>query len=319
VPPLRIIFFGTAGLACPSLSALAHSPAFDIAAVVTQPDRPKGRHLALQASPVKIIATQKRLVVLQPERARSELFVDQLSQRKPDLIVVVAYGQILPKRILELPLLGCLNVHASLLPKYRGAAPVQWAILNDERETGVTIMKMDEGLDTGDILSQRATPIAADDNAQTLHDRLARIGAELLMETVPDYIAGKVTPRQQTDEGAVYARKITREDGRLDWTQSARSGHNRVRALVPWPGAYTELPGEPRPQFLKIWQTQVAEGSSGAPGEVLATSKDGIVVACGQQALRILSLQREGGRRLDAREFLAGHSLRPGQRLGVGA
>ncbi|PYJ84688.1 MAG: methionyl-tRNA formyltransferase [Verrucomicrobia bacterium] len=313
--PLRIIFFGTAELACPSLSALAQTPAFEVASVVTQRDRPRGRKLNLQSSSVKILATQKKLPVLQPERARDEGFLQELAQLRPDLIVVAAYGQILPRQILELPRFGCLNVHASLLPKYRGAAPIQWAILNDERETGVTIMKMDEGLDTGDILSQQSTPIGADDDAQTLHRRLGAIGADLLVKTIPDFVADKLLARKQPDEGANYARKLTKEDGRLDWNQPARSVWNRVRAFVPWPGAYTFLSAESKPQLLKIWQAEVAGGNSGLPGEVLEAGKNGIVVACGQQSLRILVLQREGGRRLNAPEFLAGHSLRPGQRL----
>jgi len=313
--PLRIIFFGTAELACPSLSALAQTRAIEVAAVVTQPDRPQGRKLNLQPSSVKILATQKKLPALQPERARDEGFLQELAQLRPDLIVVAAYGQILPRQILELPRFGCLNVHASLLPKYRGAAPIQWAILNDERETGVTIMKMDEGLDTGDILSQQSTPIAADDDAQTLHHQLGAIGADLLVKTIPDFVADKLVARKQPDEGASYARKLTKEDGRLDWTLPARALWNRVRAFVPWPGAYAFVPAEPKPQLLKIWHAEVAEQSSGAPAEILDVGKNGIVVACGQQSLRILVLQREGGKRLDAAEFVAGRPLRPGQRL----
>ena len=312
---LRIIFFGTAELACPGLLALAQSSAFDVAAVVTQPDRPKGRNLNLQPSPVKAMAAQRQLALLQPERVRSEQFFQELSRLQPDLIVVAAYGQILPKQILALPRFGCLNIHASLLPKYRGAAPVQWAILNDEQETGVTLMKMDEGLDTGDILSQQATPIAAGDNAQTLLERIAALGAELLLKTVPDYVGGRLLPRRQPDEGASYARKINKEDGRLDWTQPARALWNRVRALVPWPGAYAFLPAEPKPQLLKICQAEIAERDSRNPGEILEACGNGIVVACGRQALRILVLQREGGKRLGARDFLAGHPLTPGQRL----
>src|SRR5439155_7362177 len=305
--PLRIIFFGTAELACPSLSALAQTPAFEVASVVTQPDRPQGRNLNLHPSSVKILAPQKKLPILQPGRARDEGFLHELAQLQPDLVVVVAYGQILPRQILDLPAFGCLNVHASLLPKYRGAAPIQWAILNDEKDTGVTIMKMDEGLDTGAILCQQTTPIATDDDAPTLAERLARIGAELLLKTIPDYVSGSIVPRKQPDQGVSYARKIAKEDGHLDWTQPARFLWNRVRAFVPWPGAYTSLTGEPRPQLLKIWQAEVAGPSAAPAGEILAASKDGIVVSCGQESLRILVLQREGGRRLNAREFLAGH------------
>jgi methionyl-tRNA formyltransferase len=313
--PLRIVFFGTAELACASLSALTESPAFTVAAVVTQPDRPKGRKLHPQPSPVKVLAAGKLLPLLQPERARSENFVQTLAEYQPDLIVVVAYGQILPRALLELPRFGCLNVHASLLPKYRGAAPIQWAILNDELETGVTIMKMDEGLDTGALLASQATPITPADNAQTLHNRLATIGAGLLIKTVPEYVAGTIVPRKQPQTGASYARKITREDGRLDWTQPARTLWNLVRGLVPWPGAYTVLTADPKPSLLKIWQAAIVDSGSGSPGEVLASNRSGIVVACGQQALRIIELQREGGKRLNAQNFLAGHPLLSGRRL----
>jgi methionyl-tRNA formyltransferase len=315
MPPLRTVFFGTAELACASLAALLESPALSTVAVVTQPDRPRGRELKLQPPPVKVLAAKKQLPVLQPERARNDSFVETLRHLAPDLIVVAAYGQILPKPILELPRFACLNVHTSLLPKYRGAAPIQWAILNDEVETGVTIMKMDEGLDTGDILSQQTTRITAEDNAQTLHDRLAALGAELLLKTIPDFVAGNIVPRKQPAEGATYARKITKEDGRLDWNLPARSLGNRVRGLVPWPGAYTTLPAQPKPQLLKIWQAEVVESVGGAPGEILMADRNGIVVACGQAALRITSLQRAGGKRMSAQDFLAGHMLKVGEKL----
>jgi methionyl-tRNA formyltransferase len=312
---LRIIFMGSAELACASLEALARQPDFEVVAVVTQPDRPQGRELKLKASPVKQTAVSFKLPVLQPGRARDEGFIGELQGLRPDLIAVAAYGQILPKAILELPRFGCLNVHTSLLPKYRGAAPIQWAILNDEPETGVTIMKMDAGLDTGDILTQEATPIRAEDNAQTLHDRLGKIGAELLVSTIRNHVAGKITPRPQPAEGASHARKIAKEDGRLDWTQPARALWNRIRAFTPWPGAFTQLPGQTPPQLLKIWQAE-AVAAGGAPGEILAAEKTGLVVACGVQALRILELQREGGRRMSAGDFLAGHPLKPGGRFG---
>ncbi len=312
---LRIIFMGTAELACASLAALCRNPDFSVAAVVTQPDRPKGRDLKLQPSPVKALAIRENLPVLQPERARDEAFIAQLKNFQPDLAIVVAYGQILPPAILETPRFGCLNVHTSLLPKYRGAAPIQWAILNDEAETGVTIMQMDAGLDTGGILAQTATPITPADNAQTLHDRLATLGAELLVQTAPDYVAGKITPRPQPAEGGGYARKITKEDGHLDWTQPARVLWNRVRAFTPWPGAFTFLPGEPKPCRLKIRAADVTESFTGRPGEILRADKAGIVVGCGAQALRILSLQQEGGRPLTAAEFLAGHPLPVGRQL----
>ena len=309
---LRIIFMGTAELSCASLTALARDEQFSVVAVVTQPDKPKGRELKLQPSSVKSLALKLGLPVLQPDRARDEKFIAQLRELKPDLIVVVAYGQILPQSILDLPRHGCLNVHTSLLPKYRGAAPIQWAIANGDTETGVTIMKMDAGLDTGPIVSQRRTPILPEDNSVTLHDRLAQLGAELLVQTIPDFVAGKIQPLPQPAEGASYAAKIKKEDGRIDWSLPAQTIWNRLRAFTPWPGAFTFLKAEPKPQLLKIWKAEIVEKSGGA-GEILSADKTGIVVGCGQNALRILELQREGGRRLPAAEFLAGHPLNTGE------
>jgi methionyl-tRNA formyltransferase len=324
---IKTIFMGTAELACASLEALRRASDVQLIAVVSQPDKPKGRDLKLQPTPVKAAAVSAALPVLQPARARDAAFIEQLRGLQPDLIAVAAYGQILPQAILDLPRYGCLNVHTSLLPKYRGAAPIQWAILEDEPETGVTIMKMDAGLDTGDILMQVTTPITAADNAQTLHNWLAGLGAELLVSIIPAYVAGRITPRPQPKEGVSYARRLTKEDGRLDWTQPARSLWNRVRAFTPWPGAFTFQQIEGKPRLLKIWSAQV-EGTgflhfaqdeppiTGQPGEVLRADKSGIVVACGKHLLRILELQLEGGRRLSAAEFLAGHDLPPGTVLG---
>ncbi|HZO83979.1 MAG TPA: methionyl-tRNA formyltransferase [Verrucomicrobiae bacterium] len=301
---------GSAELACPGLRALVSNSQFKVIAVVTQPDRPKGRDLKLSPSPVKSCALELGLPVLQPERARDEVFIQELRQLAPDLIVVIAYGQILPRAILELPRYGCLNVHTSLLPKYRGAAPIQWAILNDEEETGVTIMKMDEGLDTGDIVAVAKTPIATDDNASTLHDRLGQMGGELLVRTIPDYAAGKITAHKQPVEGASYARKIKKEDGRIDWNRPARRIWNTVRAFVPWPVAFTYFREKDKTQVLKVWSAVEEPVLKGAPGAVLQADKAGVVVACGEGALRILSLQREGGKRLSAQEFIAGHQLK---------
>src|SRR6266446_1437708 len=221
--PLRLIFMGTPELSCISLQALLASSAFQVVAVVTQPDRPKGRDLKLHPSPVKELALRANLPLLQPERARNEDFLQQLRRLQPDLIAVAAYGQILPQSILDLPRFGCLNVHTSLLPKDRGAAPIQWAVLNDESETGVTIMKMDAGLDTGDILAQEKTPIHPQDDSQTLHDRLAAMGASLLVRTIRGHVAGKLTPIPQPTEGVTYAPKIKKQDGQLDWRMSARA------------------------------------------------------------------------------------------------
>jgi methionyl-tRNA formyltransferase len=312
---LRIVFMGTAELACASLESLARQSDFAVVAVVTRPDKPKGRNLKLTSSPVKEVALRIQVPVLQPDRARDEGFVQELRLLKPDLIVVAAHGQILPQTILDLPRFGCLNLHTSLLPRYRGAAPIQWAILDGQPETGVTIMKMDAGLDTGDMLTQQRTPINADDNSQTLHDRLAKLGATLLVQTIRDYVAGEITPQPQPSAGASHARKITKEDGRLDWTKPAHTLWNRIRAFTPWPGAFTHLPDQPRPHLLKIWQAEVVE-QTGASGEILHADKTGIVVACGENALRVLNLQREGGRRMNAQEFLTGHPLKPGNKLG---
>ena len=313
--PLRIVFMGTAELACASLAALADWPAATVVAVVTQPDRPKGRDLKLQPSAVKALALARQLPVLQPERARHEDFIAQLRTLAPDLLVVAAYGQILPQAILDLPRHGCLNVHTSLLPKYRGAAPIQWAILDDQPETGVTIMKMDAGLDTGAIVSVATTPILTEDNAQTLHDRLATVGARLLLETIPGYVRGEIVPRPQPAEGSSYARKITKQDGALDWSQPARTLWNRLRAFTPWPGAFTHLPATPTPVLLKIWRAEIEPARTGAPGEILQADKAGLVIACGTGSLRVLELQREGGRRLNTADYLAGHSLALGTTL----
>lgn len=312
---------GTAELSCASLEKLACDPAFSVAAVVTQPDKPKGRDLKLTPSPVKLLAERLHLPVLQPARARDEKFISQLRELKPDLIVVVAYGQILPQTILDLPPHGCLNVHTSLLPKYRGAAPIQWAIADGEPETGVTIMKMDAGLDTGPILSVRRTPILPADDSQSLHDRLAQLGAELLAETIPNYVAGKISPQPQPENGASYAAKIKKDDGKIDWSWPAEKIRNRLRAFTPWPGAFTFLDGK----LLKIWKASLArevcyEGSpihsSGlGNGTILSADKKGILVLCGKDALMILELQREGGKRLTAEQFLAGHPLQPGAKF----
>jgi methionyl-tRNA formyltransferase len=312
---LRIIFMGTPELAATSLAALLRETQFQIVAVVTQPDRPKGRDLKLQPSPVKELALKANLPVLQPLKARDEAFFAAVRALQPELIAVAAFGQILPKALLDLPRLGCLNVHTSLLPKYRGASPIQSAILNGETETGVTIMKMDVGLDTGDILTQRATPICAEDNAATLHDRLAQLGAELLVETIPDYAAGQIPPRPQQHELATHVAKIKKEDGRIDWSQPARAIWNRIRAFTPWPGAFTFIPSATQPVLLKLWQAEVV-AQTGTPGEILAADKTGIVIGCGEGSLRLTSLQREGGRRMTAGEFLAGNPLKLGMKLG---
>lgn len=312
MPSLRIVFFGTAGIAVPSLVGLAGQEGLSIVAVVTQPDRPKGRALQLQPSAVKEAALRIGLPVLQPERCRNESFLSALRELKPDLIAVIAYGQILPPALLAIPAHGCLNVHASILPRHRGAAPIQWAVLEGDAETGVTIMKMDAGLDTGDMLSVERTPIAVTDTAQTVHDRLALLGAETLARTIPPYIAGELRPIPQPAEGVTYARKITREDGALDWRQPAVRLDRWVRGLTPWPGTFTHMPASPHPMLLKVWKAEVDPQGQGPAGTVLSAGREGVVVACGTGGLRLLELQREGGKRLAARDFLAGYPLMPG-------
>jgi methionyl-tRNA formyltransferase len=315
VARLRIIFMGTAELSCVSLQRLLAAPQFEVIAVVAQPDRPKGRQLKVQPPPTKNLALRAQVPVLQPARARDPEFLEQVQVLSPDLIAVAAYGQILPAALLNLPRWGCVNVHTSLLPRYRGAAPIQWALLNGDSETGVTIMKMDVGLDTGDILAQAKTAIDPQDDGQRLHDRLASLGADALVHTIPDYVEGRLQPRPQPVEGVTYARKITREDGRLDWTLPAGVLWNRVRGLVPWPGAYTFLPGPSPQRMLKIWQAEVTD-AAGPAGVVLRADHHGVVVGCGEGALKVIALQLEGGRRLTAQQFLAGHPLLPGLRLG---
>ena len=311
-PPVRTLFFGTADLARAVLDRLLGAPEIALLGVVSQPDRPRGRDLRLQLTPVKQLALSRQLPVWQPQRAREETFVRELAALQPELILVAAYGQILPTSILDLPRHGCLNVHTSLLPQYRGAAPIQWALLEGARETGVTIMRMDAGLDTGDILTQEKLSIEPEDDAQTLHDRLATLGGDLLARSLPAYLAGEIPRRPQLAEGVSYARKLSKEDGFLNWTETAVQLRNRIRAFTPWPGASTCWPAGERMTLLKIWRAEVVEGIIGTPGEVLTADRQGIVVACGRDALRINELQREGGRRLAAADFLAGHPMPPG-------
>jgi methionyl-tRNA formyltransferase len=312
---MRLVFMGTPDLARVSLEALLATPDFSVPAVVTQPDRPKGRDMKLQPSPVKELAVARGIPVLQPDRARDPALAEQLRSFGPEIIAVAAYGQILPREILVLPRLGCVNVHTSLLPRYRGASPIQAALLNGDPETGVTIMQMDEGMDTGAILRQETTPISPEDTAATLHDRLALLGAGLLVRTIREYAEGRIQPKPQPLEGVSLAPKIRKGDGHIRWNQPAVAIWNRVRAFTPWPGAFTFTSAGEARQLLKVWRGEVVASSAGPPGRILASDKSGILVACGQDALRILVLQREGGKRLDAQDFLSGHPLKPGTEL----
>ena len=300
---------GTAEIACPGLKTLHRSSKFDVLAAVTQPDRARGRKLELQPSAVKQTALKLGIPVLQPKTLRDQEALDNLADLEPELIVVIAFGQILPPSFLDLPAHGCVNVHTSLLPKYRGAAPIQWAIHDGETETGVTLMKMDAGLDTGPIIASKRTVIG-NSNAQQLHDLLANLGAELLRNSLPRYVSGEILPALQNNSEASHARKITKEDGNVDWQRPAPEIERAIRAFTPWPGAFTSLKS-PDPVIIKIHQANVAEGA-GAPGEVLRQDSASLVVACGEKALDLVELQRPGSRRLMASEFLRGFPIKPG-------
>jgi methionyl-tRNA formyltransferase len=307
---LRLAFMGTPEFACPTLQALIDRGE-QVVAVVTQPDRPKGRGQQLAAPPVKLLAERSGIPVLQPAKVRAPEFIEVMRELKPDLIVVIAFGQILPKTLLDIPRHGCINVHASLLPRYRGAAPINWSIVNGESETGVTTMQMDVGLDTGDMLLKKATPISPDEDAQGLHDRLSLIGAEALAETLDLLVAGRLAPVKQDDALSSYAPMLKKEDGLIDWDRPPRAIRDLVRGLTPWPGAYTFLDDK----VLKIFRCQVA-GGSGAPGTVLQADRTGLVIACRDGSLLIEELQLEGKKRLSARDFLAGYNVKPAAILG---
>ena len=312
--PARVLYMGTAELACPPLAALHASPIAEVVGVVTQPDRPSGRKLKPQPSPVKQCALTLGLPVIQPETLRTPEVLKQLAAFEADLFIVTAYGQILPQIVLDLPTHGALNIHASLLPRHRGAAPIQWAILDGDAETGITLMRMDAGLDTGDMITTAKTSITKSDTAETLHDRLAEKGAALLIQSLPAFLGGTLVTVSQDDSQSTYARKITKQDGRIDWTQPATNIHSQWRALTPWPGIYTELPTE-KNRLLKIQATDISP-ANGSAGEVLSADENGVLVGCGKQSLNLIKLQREGGRPLNAAEFLNGCPLQVGQQLG---
>jgi methionyl-tRNA formyltransferase len=300
---MRLVFAGTPEFAAVSLAALLRG-GHEIALVLTRTDRPAGRGLKPRPSAVKRLAFERGLALLQPESLKDATVVEAVARARPEAMVVAAYGMLLPPRLLAVPPRGCVNVHASLLPRWRGAAPIQRALLAGDRETGVTIMQMDEGLDTGAILLQRAIPIEPHDTAGTLHEKLAALGAELLLEA----LAARPAPRAQDGAAATYAPRIEKREAEIDWRQSAHAIALQVRAFNPAPGAQTRLDGA----VLKIWSAQPQAGRGGEPGTVTETGPAGIVVACGEDALRITELQRSGGRKLPAQAFLAGHPLARG-------
>lgn len=308
----RIVFMGTPDLAAVVLSRLVASRIGEVVAAAVQPDRPVGRHLELTPPPVKVEALRHGIPVLQPIKAREPEFIDRLRTFAPDVIVVAAYGQILPQALLDIPRHGCLNVHTSLLPRWRGAAPIQWAIAEGDAESGVCLMRMESGLDTGPVVATLRTPISDQDTGKTLHDRLAVLGGQVVVDNLAAYLAGDLKPVAQPTEGVTYARKITREDGRLDWALPARVLWRRLRAFDPWPGAFCFLPagaaGGAR-KLLKVHSVAVVDDASGAPGTVVAGGRDELMVACGEGGLRLLEVQVEGGRRIPASAFRAGHSV----------
>ena len=313
--PLRIVFMGTPEFAVPSLQVLLEGRE-QVVGVVTQPDQPSGRGMAFHAPPVKVVAEAHHVPVFQPAKLRVPEVLAQLQAWHPDLIVVAAYGRILPTTILTLPPLGCINVHASLLPKYRGAGPIQWAIANGETETGITIMQVSEPMDAGDILLQKALPIAATDTGGSLHNKLARLGAEALQEAIELLKAGRLTARQQNEADVTSAPLIQKDDGRVDWHLAAAIIERRVRAFNPWPSAYTTLNGK----LLKIFAAQVEHSlrsSQAAPGTIIEVTPVTVSVATGNGVLTLREVQLAGKKRLSVEEFLHGYHLQPGLRLGI--
>jgi len=305
---IRTLFMGTPDFALATLQGLLDA-GVNLVAVYTQPDRPKGRGNRLSPPPVKDLAQKHGIPVHQPQKLRAPEVVEELKSLAPDLIVVVAYGQILPKSVLEIPKYGCINVHASLLPRYRGAAPINKAVVDGESETGVTTMLMDVGLDTGDMLVKRATPIDPLETAGRLHDRLALLGREAMEETLRRICEGTLAAQKQDDALSNYAPMMKKEDGRIDWSRSALEIHNQVRGLDPWPGTFCLLEAE----VLKLADTRPVE-ASGAPGEILRADAEGVLIACGSGALLAGELQLPGKKRLKASDFLRGRAL-AGRRL----
>ena len=311
---MRVIFMGTPDFAVGTLQALLQSE-HEVVAVVTQPDKPKGRGKAMQFTPVKEVASEAGIPVLQPRKVREEAVVEELRSYHPDVIVVVAFGQLIPKSILEMPKYGCVNVHASLLPKYRGAAPIQWAVIDGEEKSGVTTMQMDEGLDTGDMLLTEEVTLDPEETGGSLFDKLSQIGAQLLLKTLEALEDGTVTPRKQPAESTTaYAAMLNKKMGEIDWSQSAVQIERLVRGLNPWPSAYTHLAGK----TLKIWKSAVRPSGEQEkePGSVILEDKKHFGIQTGDGVLEILELQLEGKKRMSADAFLRGYQLENGTILG---
>ena len=311
---MRVVFMGTPDFAVGTLEALLQSR-HQVVAVVTQPDKPKGRGKAMQFTPVKEVAVREEIPVLQPKKVREPEVVEEIRQFHPDVIVVVAFGQLIPKAILDMPQYGCVNVHASLLPKYRGAAPIQWAVIDGEEKSGVTTMQMDEGLDTGDMLLTEEVVLDPQETGGSLFDKLSEVGAGLLLKTLDDLEAGNIHPQKQPAESTTaYAAMLTKKMGEIDWTQSAVQIERLVRGLNPWPSAYTHL-GQ---KTLKIWRAAVRTSmkQEKEPGTVILIDKKHFGVQTGDGMLEILELQLEGKKRMDADAFLRGYQMEDGTKLG---
>ncbi len=300
---MRVVFMGTPDISATCLKKLIED-GFEIVAVYTQPDRPKGRGMKLVASPVKELALEQGIPVYQPESFREDAAVEQLRALQPDVVAVVAYGRILPQRVLDIPQKGCINIHASILPKYRGSAPYQWAVLDGCTETGVTAQFMSHGVDEGDIIDVAKTEIGENETAGQLLDRLAVLGAELLSRVLRHCAAGRVTAAPQNGTEATFAPMLDKSICPIDWNKTARQIHNQVRGLHPWPVATMELKG----QKFKVHETRVLD-RSGQPGQILELTKTGLVIACGQGAVEIRQLQAEGGKRMAAPDYFRGHPL----------
>ena len=306
---MRIIFMGTPDFSVGTLEALVEA-GHEVCLVVTQPDKPKGRGKEMQYTPVKEAALKYGIEVYQPRRIREAECVEKLRQYNADIMVVIAFGQIIPKEILEMVPYGCVNVHASLLPKYRGAAPIQWSIIDGEAVTGVTTMQMDEGLDTGDMLLKTEVPITAEETGESLHDKLAKAGAALCVETLAKLQEGSIVPEKQGESPTAYAKMLDKKLGNIDWTKSAVEIERLVRGLNSWPSAYTYW----TKKVVKIWKASVTdENSNEQVGTVVKVEKDGFYVQTGNGLLKVLELQIPGKKRMDAGAFLRGYTIEPGE------
>lgn len=301
---------GTPAFAVPTLKALLESDD-ELVAVISQPDRQRGRGRKLEPTPTKKFAEEHNIPVLQPAKVKTEEFLSELRDLNPDVIIVAAYGKILPRELLEIPPHGCINVHPSLLPKYRGASPINGAVIAGDKLTGVTIMQLDEGMDTGDILIQKEVPIEHDDTAETLAPKLSQIGGELIIQTLGLLKQGKLEPKKQDDSQATHTQMLKKEDGLIDWSKSSEEIRNLIRGMQPWPGAFTYI-GD---KMLKLYSAQLSH-MGGSPGEVLGSAREVLEVGCGEGSLIISELQIEGGKRLDSKSFLTGRNIEPGTVLG---